>query len=221
MNRTALVAWTAPFALFMLLLAVMPQLKLPPAADLSLRLLLPAALYLLLSRRLVDWRLASPGGSVLLGVGVFAAWVLPDLLWPGYREHWLFQNQLLGRLEHSVPPAAYLEPLNVSLRVIRAVVLVPVIEELFWRGFLMRWLINPHFESVELGTFQRFAFWATAVLFAVEHGPYWEVGLMAGIAYNWWMVRTKRLSDVIVAHAVTNLCLAGFVLVTKRWEFWM
>ncbi|MBE7541609.1 MAG: CPBP family intramembrane metalloprotease [Solibacteraceae bacterium] len=63
--------------------------------------------------------------------------------------------------------------------------------------------------------------WLTAALFSLEHGSYWEVGFLAGAVYNWWMVRTKSVSDLILAHAVTNACLAAFVLLTGRWEFWM
>ena len=63
-------------------------------------------------------------------------------------------------------------------------------------------------------------FWMTAVLFASEHGPYWDVGLAAGIIYNWWMVRTKSLGDCILAHAVTNGALCIYVVATRHWEYW-
>jgi uncharacterized protein len=106
-------------------------------------------------------------------------------------------------------------------RILRAVVLVPIIEELFWRGWLMRWLIHPRFETVKLGAFRPLSFGVTAILFASEHGPYWDVGLVTGILYNWWMVRTKTLGDCILAHAVTNACLCGYVVATHRWEYWL
>ena len=66
-----------------------------------------------------------------------------------------------------------------------------------------------------LGKYVPSAFWIVAVLFASEHGPYWEVGLAAGIIYNWWMVRTRNLADCILAHAVTNGLLAVYVLVYR------
>ena len=56
---------------------------------------------------------------------------------------------------------------------------------------------------------------------AVEHGPFWEVGLLCGIIYNWWMRRTRSLGDLMLVHAVTNLALAVYVIVTGRWMFWM
>ncbi len=63
-----------------------------------------------------------------------------------------------------------------------------------------------------MGQYTPLSFWAVALLFASEHGPYWEVGLIAGVAYNWWMVRTRNLADCILAHAVTNALLAAYVL---------
>jgi membrane protease YdiL (CAAX protease family) len=53
------------------------------------------------------------------------------------------------------------------------------------------------------------------------HGAYWEVGLLTGLIYNWWAVRTRSLGDLMLVHGVTNAALAAFVIVTHRWEFWM
>jgi CAAX protease family protein len=96
-----------------------------------------------------------------------------------------------------------------------------VIEELFWRGWLPRWLQNSQFARVPLGQYTSFAFWATAILFAAEHGPFWEVGLVCGIIYNWWMRRTRSLGDLMLVHAVTNLALSVYIILTERWMFWM
>ena len=72
-----------------------------------------------------------------------------------------------------------------------------------------------------LGTYSASAMWISAILFASEHGPYWEVGLIAGLLYNFWMVKTKSLGDCIFAHAVTNGVLSLFVIATGRWEYWL
>lgn len=160
-------------------------------------------------------------GSVLLGVAVCALWVAPDMLVPGWRGHWLFQNSLTGTLKNSIAPAELADPLVLVLRFSRAALLVPILEELFWRGWLPRWIVNNDWEKVPLGTYTRAAFLITAVLFAMEHGPYWEVGLLCGLIYNWWMQKTRSLGDLILVHAVTNAALSTFVLVTKRWEYWM
>lgn len=151
---------------------------------------------------------------------VCAIWIAPDLLWPEWRSHWLFQNSITGRLRTSIPPEE-LSPIMLALRTARAALLVPLIEELFWRGWLPRWLQDARVDRVPMGQYTRFAFWATVVLFAAEHGPYWEVGLIAGIIYNEWMRRTGSLGDLVIAHATTNLCLSLFVIGTERWTYWM
>ena len=108
-----------------------------------------------------------------------------------------------------------------AIRTLSCAVVVPLVEELFWRGWLMRWLEGHDFRKVPLGAYMPFAFWTVAILFASEHGPYWEVGLAAGIVYNWWIVRTKNLADVILAHAVTNALLSGYVLSAGQWQYWL
>jgi hypothetical protein len=219
--RPAAVAWTVPFIVFMAVLALAPNLGLPPRIDLALRIGLPAAALFALSRPVISLRPTRLPATVLTGVAVFVLWVAPDLLIPGYRQHWLFQNPLTGSLASSLAPESLSDPLSVALRIARAVLVVPLVEELFWRGWLMRWLIHHDFESVPIGSYNRQSFWLTAILFASVHGPYWDVGLIAGAVYNGWLVRTKSLADLVLAHAVTNACLAAFVLWTNRWEYWL
>ncbi|NWF83752.1 MAG: CAAX prenyl protease-related protein [Bryobacteraceae bacterium] len=215
------IKWIAPFAVFMALLGLMPVLELPHVWALAIRLVVPGVVFLAISRDTIEWRLTAPVTSVAVGVTVFIAWIAPDFLFDGWRSHWLFQNSITGKLESSLAPAALSDPLSIFLRVARAVVVVPVVEELFWRGWLQRWLIRHDFQHVPLGSYTRHSFWMTALLFASVHGPYWDVGLIAGAVYNGWMVRARSLADLVVAHAVTNACLAAFVLRTNRWEYWL
>jgi len=155
-----------------------------------------------------------------VGIFVFVIWVAPDLLFH-YRHHWLFENSVTGHAASSVPAALRGNVLFVAVRVLSSVTLVPVLEELFWRGWLMRWWIDRNFLAVRLGTYQAAAFWLVAVLFASEHGPYWDVGLIAGIVYNLWLIRTGNLADCMLAHAVTNGTLAAYVLVAGQWQYWL
>ncbi|MGD0581079.1 MAG: CAAX prenyl protease-related protein [Bryobacteraceae bacterium] len=196
-------------------------LGLSARAELLVRLLLPAAALLWYWRDLPPVRVNRPVASVVLGVFVFAVWIAPDLLFPGWRSHWLFQNALFGRLTVSMPASSLRNPADLLLRSIRACTVVALAEELFWRGWFMRYLIRADFESIPVGAWQARAFFVTAALFAVEHGPYWEVGLAAGLLYNWWALRSRSLGDLILAHCVTNAVLAVFVITTRRWEYWM
>lgn len=184
------------------------------------RFLVLAAVLWLCSRHVVSLAVKSWLGSIGVGVAVFVIWVAPDLLWPGYRSHWIFENHLTGEVASSFPEQYRDSVLALVFRCARAAILVPIIEEIFWRSWLMRWLIKPNFESVPLGTYQSQAFWITAVLFAVEHGSFWEVGLIAGVIYNLWMIRTRSLGDCILAHAVTNGILSAYVIAGGHWQYW-
>lgn len=210
-----------PFAVFMLFLAAQRVISLPAVIDGPLRLVLLSGVLYIFSRRVIDLHATALVASSLVGIAVFILWILPDVLFPQYRQHWLLQNDITGHLSSSLAATDRLDPLVLASRTLRAVVLVPIIEELFWRAWLIRWLISPKFERIRLGTYQAQSFWITAAMFASEHGPFWDVGLIAGIAYNWWMVRTRSLGDCILAHAVTNACLCGYILATHRWEYWL
>jgi CAAX prenyl protease-like protein len=220
LNRKAL-PFILPFVVFVALIPVTNALGLPARVTLVIRLVLPAVVLALCWRGLPKLRVERPAGSVVLGLFVFVLWVAPDLLFPGWRSHWLFQNPVFGRLSVSMPPESLRNPLDLTLRALRACTVVALAEEFFWRGWLMRWLIHEDFQSVPVGAYGLRAFWLTAVFFALEHGPYWEVGLAAGLIYNWWAVRSKSLGDLVLAHGVTNAVLSLFVILTRRWEYWM
>jgi len=194
---------------------------LPQAVEFALRLVILSAVLWIFSRGVIDLGMSNPLGTIAVGLGVFVLWVAPDALFPGYRQHWLFSNAIVGSVHSSLRAGSPEAPLTLVLRSMRAILIVPIVEELFWRGWLMRWLIRTDFEQVPPGAYTATAFWTVAVLFAAEHGPYWDVGLMAGIMYNLWMCRTKRLGDLIWAHAITNAALCGYVTYTHKWEFWL
>lgn len=84
----------------------------------------------------------------------------------------------------------------------------------------MRWLVDNEFERVPPGSYTPLAFWVTALLFASEHGSYWDVGLVTGVVYNFWMIRTKSLADCVLMHAVTNGLLSGYVIYAGQWQYW-
>ena len=220
-RRRPYLPYVVPFGVFLALLGIAPYLLFLGRWEFPFRIAVLITVLWLFSREAISLRVSNAAGSVVLGLAVFAIWIGPDLLIPGYREHWLFQNSLMGKLHNSISQELLTDRMVLSLRFFRAAVLVPIIEELFWRAWLMRWIISPDFQTVKLGAYSTKAMWITALLFASEHGPYWEVGLIAGLLYNWWMVRTKSLGDCILAHAVTNAALSIYVLQTGKWEYWL
>ncbi len=212
--------YAAPFAAFLVFLALGGALRLESFWGSPFRVLCLAAVCLVCWPRDLSLRPAQPLASIALGAAVFVLWILPDVLVPAYRQNILFSNGVIGHIHSSLQPQALHSPWILAWRTIRAVVIVPVVEELFWRGWLMRWLINPDFRRVALGTYAPFAFWVTAILFASEHGPYWDVGLLTGIIYNLWMIRTKSVASCILMHAVTNALLSAYVIAGGQWQYW-
>ena len=213
--------YVAPFAVFLGFLALSPHLPVGPGISYPMRVVTVSAVAVLWSRGVISLKASRLGASCVLGVAVFVIWIAPDLLWPGYRAHWLFQNPITGSLESTVPSMARADPVFLIWRAAGSILLVPIVEELFWRAWLMRYAISQDFRKVPLGAYSAQSFWICALLFATEHGPYWDVGLAAGILYNWWMIRTRSLADCIIAHAVTNACLAAYLLHYGRWEYWL
>jgi uncharacterized protein len=214
-RRTA--AYVLPFAIFILFLALQSVVPIPQ----WLKFAVPLIAIALVSRQALATRLKSPLMSIVLGIAVCVLWVGPEIVFPGYHQGVLFSNSVLGHPVASATAAQKSDIVFIVFRVLVSVITVPILEELFWRGWLMRWLINPNFEAVPLGTYATQAFWVVAVLFASEHGSFWDVGLLTGIIYNWWMVRTKSMWDCILMHAVTNGCLAWYVLHYDKWIYWL
>jgi CAAX prenyl protease-like protein len=213
--------YVVPFGVFMLLLAVQPYIPLPQNLEFGLRCVLLAGVLWYFSRDVISFRLRQPVASFAIGVAVFLIWIGPDALIPGYRHYWLFSNSITGKAATTLATTSQTDLAALLFRIVRAVVLVPIIEELFWRAWALRWVARTDFETMPLGTYTTASFWLVAALFAAEHGPYWEVGLICGVTYNWWMGKTKSLGDLIFTHAVTNACLCAYVLIAKKWEYWM
>jgi CAAX prenyl protease-like protein len=219
-RRRATIAYTAPFLAFVGIMAMERLIPLPPQWLYTVRFLIVTSLIGALSWPYLSFRPSAPLASIAVGVAVFVIWVAPDLLF-GYRHHWLFDNSITGSAASSMAPDLKVNIGFILLRSLSSALIIPILEELFWRGWMMRWLIHHDFLAIPLGKYAPGAFWMVALLFASEHGPYWEVGLAAGIVYNWWIVRTRNLADCILAHSVTNAVLSAYVLVTDQWQYWL
>ncbi len=213
--------YVVPFFLFIAFLAARKLLPFGAEIEYPLRVIVVSAALLVLSRSVTSLRPRRLLSSIGLGVAIFVLWIGPDLLFPGYRQHWLFSNALTGKVESSLPPDLHANLAFLLFRMCGTVLVVPIIEELFWRGFLLRWLTRADFTALAIGEHSRSAFWITAALFASEHGPYWDVGLITGLLLNDWLRRTRSLADCIVAHAVANAGLGVYVLASRRWEYWL
>lgn len=152
--------------------------------------------------------------GLLAGIVVLVLWVSPQaFLGFPYRTDG-FNPEYFGE-------EGSLYTMNTIARFARLVIIVPLIEEIFWRGFLMRYLIKEDFQSVAFGTYKPMAFFGVAGLFMLVHSmPDWPAAFVTGIIYNYVAVKTKSLFACVIAHAVTNLGLGIYIMATRQWGFW-
>jgi CAAX prenyl protease-like protein len=157
---------------------------------------------------------AALGLAVLVGLAVIVAWVgLDRLHYPAIP--WLGKRTAFNPA--SLRPAARAGFL--AARFFGLVVLVPVIEELFYRSFLMRWMVDPEITKVPIGQVTLAGLAATTAVFGFSH-PEWLPALLTGLAWGWLVWQTKSVSACVVSHAVANLALGIYVLTTGEWRFW-
>ncbi|MGE0024679.1 MAG: exosortase E/protease, VPEID-CTERM system [Hyphomicrobium sp.] len=145
--------------------------------------------------------------SVVIGLVIGALWIATE---PGGDK-----GAVLGDWIVALP--AWVAALWLALRAIGSVALVPVAEELAFRGFLARWLVSARFESVGFGEFRLIAFAASSIAFGLMHER-WLAGALAGAIYALLMYRTQRLSDPIAAHAASNLAIVAWATAVQQWS---
>jgi exosortase E/protease (VPEID-CTERM system) len=139
------------------------------------------------------------------------------LLWIGFSH---FQVHALGVPEKlaALPPS--LRGFWIIGRVAGGVLIVPIAEELAYRGYLMRRLINADFESVPFQSVRWPALVATAILFGVAHGTLWLPGIGAGVVFGLLVMRRGQIGEAVVAHATSNALIALCVLGWHQWQLW-
>lgn len=117
---------------------------------------------------------------------------------------------------------------TVVARVGVATTAVPVVEELFWRAFLLRALIRwSEFEKVALGTFTWRSFLVTSALSTLQHPDNWAVSIPCWFAFNALMYWKKSILFLVLVHGFTNLFLYAWVVLnavrwgdSSAWMFW-
>jgi uncharacterized protein len=152
--------------------------------------------------------------GILAGVVALGLWISPQALFHAAPRVDGFNPEVFG----SEGP---LYVLNVVARFTRLVIVIPLVEEIFWRGFLLRYLVREDFQNVAFGTFRPLAFFGVALLFMLEHSSAdYIAAFLTGVIYNLVAVRTKSLFACVVAHAVTNAGLGAYIMATRQWGFW-
>jgi uncharacterized protein len=152
--------------------------------------------------------------SLLVGVVTLLVWIAPQAFF-GAAPRWDGFNPIIFRGN------ATLYYFTLTFRFVRLAVLIPLIEEIFWRGFLLRYLIREDFENVPFGSFSRLSFAVVTFGFCIEHQSVdWPAAIVAGVLFNLVAIGTRSLSACVLAHAATNLLLGIYIMRTGQWGFW-
>ena len=209
--------YVLPFALFLLLTEparFLPELS--PHFYIAKTIIVGALLWFWRHKYIADFSsglsLSEILTAIFCGLLVLAIWIVPEEYLFQVGEGNAFDPYALGQSQAAAIGL-------IGVRLIGSSLVVPVMEELFWRSFIMRYLINPDFRSVPMGAFSWFSFLGVAVLFGLEHHRV-VVGIIAGLLYGLLLVHQKNIKGVILAHGVTNFGLGIYVVVTANWIFW-
>jgi CAAX prenyl protease-like protein len=147
--------------------------------------------------------------AIITGAAVFVAWINLSADWMKLGDSAGFDPRIAGQIDWRL----------VLPRLVGAALIVPIMEELFWRSLLLRWITQQDFLTLKPAFIGLNAFVITALLFAFEH-HLWLAGLVAGISYNWLYMRSGSLWTVVIAHAVTNGLLGVWVIYSGNWHYW-
>lgn len=148
--------------------------------------------------------------AIVAGLLVFVLWINLDQDWAILSKSVQFSPQ---------SQAGDINWTAAALRLFGLALVVPLMEELFWRSFILRWIEQHDFLAVDPRRVGARAMLITTVLFALEHQQ-WLAGAIAGATYNLLYKRSGNLWVPIVSHAVTNAALGVWILHTKNWQFW-
>ena len=204
------VARALPFAVFIGLMAAESWLAAQLTGVIDPRWLyrIRAAMELTSARRP---SIREVGLALAAGLFVLAVWLLLD--------SGIF---VLGQSGSGFDPRTADGSIDWSLALMRlagAALVVPLMEELFWRSLVMRWLEDADFLTVNPVRVGLRAVLLSSIVFGLEHSQ-WAAGMLAGLVYGWLYVRSGNLWVPVAAHAVTNAGLGIWVLATGAWYFW-
>ena len=222
LSRDALIR-IAPFSLFMVLLALRGAAPADGAWGFDPRWFYALTVFTVGGLLAWCWRefgeLARQTGpdareaalAVAVGLVVFVLWIQLDAKWMTLGEPSAVFMPLTATGALDVP--------LVAVRCVGAALVVPVMEELFWRSFLMRWIAAPVFQGVDPRRVGVKAVVLSTFVFMLAH-TLWLAAIVAGLAYALLYVRTGKLWVPVIAHAVTNGALGVWVVATGQWQFW-
>jgi exosortase E/protease (VPEID-CTERM system) len=175
-----------------------------------LRLVAGLSALFLYRRKLASLNWKCSALAPIVGILVFVIWILAA---------WIISRptSMPDQLAAMTPAA---RTLWVAIRLVTSILVVPVVEELAYRGYLMRRLAREDFESMPYDRVRWPAVLIAAVAFGLAHGAFWIPGVVAGLAFGFILVRRNSIGEAVVAHVTANLLVAISVLAFDQWQLW-
>jgi CAAX prenyl protease-like protein len=203
-----------PFGVFVFLTFIQGEADAPSRYWMYLVKTLIGAWLILEARPFVEemrWKFSWE--ALVVGVGIFALWVGLDGFYPRLSELKTGWNPH----DHFSVGVAWF---YVAVRIIGSSIVVPPLEEVFYRSFLYRYFVKTDFRAMPLNQFHGLSFFVTSIIFGVLHPDRWLAGIICGMAFQWLVIRKNRLGDAMTAHAITNFLLGLWVVWKGAWSFW-
>jgi CAAX prenyl protease-like protein len=244
LRESATAAHVLPLAVFMFLTGVPGWLQIenpelpwyqraPEHWVYPLQTLLTGALLIFFWRhyRFGPWRGFMLAG-LLGGLGIFL-WILPSYLnaqilaqggvIPAWASWFGFEARTDGFNPEVLRAWPLAEKFSVGMRFLRLVIIVPLVEEIFWRGYLMRYVGagERDWKQVPFGehSWQTYGLVTGLVMLAHQPVDYFGAFLWGSLVY-WVAVQRRSLAACVFMHAIGNLLLGLYVMNTRQWGFW-
>jgi uncharacterized protein len=169
--------------------------------------------------------------AIVFGTVGIGFWLLPTTLY----DYWQLTGKPTGILKllgvearkEGFDPGLFEHPAAwwtaVLFRFLRAVVVVALVEEIFWRGFLMRFVCDWEGDYWKQ-PFGR-ATWKTYLIvtgmFMLAHAPVDYAGAFVYGSMTWLLcVWSKNLGACVIMHAVANLLMGWYVMAYGKFGLW-
>lgn len=174
------------------------------------------------------WKVLAGAAMGVVGIGL---WILPTQAyeWMGLTERpegWLKWLGVLPRRD-GFDPGVFTSPAGwwtaTILRFLRAAVVVALVEEIFWRGFMMRFILKPDgdYWRIPFGTASWLSYGVVTALVVLVHAPAdWAAAFVWGTLVYLLAVWTRSLLACVVMHGVANFLMGWYALAFEKHGLW-
>jgi CAAX prenyl protease-like protein len=161
-----------------------------------------------------EMRWAFSWEAIVIGIAIFGIWVGLDGHYPKF-----VKSGSTGNPAEAFSPNSPLPMFFNIVHILGMTLVVPPLEEVFYRSFFYRYIASPNFLAVPLNRFIPLPFVLTVAFFGLSH-PEWLPGLICAAAFQWLVIRKNRIGDAMTAHAITNFLLGIYIVMYGKWYFW-